>query len=130
MARKSLADLVRQEQKPAAPDVGAEFTRALPAESPVPTTVHAAPEPEREEHTPRYLSLLRKEARLREDQVVALGRLARRLNRAKRAPSATERITENTLIRIAVDALLANEPHLSGESEDELRRAMFQRISD
>jgi len=66
---------------------------------------------------------VRKECRLRPDQLDALTALARRLNRERRGRG--ERITENTLIRLAVDALLANEAlledllKLSGHGADE-----------
>jgi hypothetical protein len=47
---------------------------------------------------------VRKECRLRPDQLDALTALARRLNRERKGKG--ERITENTLIRWAVDLLL------------------------
>ncbi|MEM4670664.1 MAG: hypothetical protein QW650_09135, partial [Thermofilum sp.] len=53
---------------------------------------------------PPYLTYVRKECRLRPDQLDALTALARRLNRERRGKG--ERITENTLIRWAVDLLL------------------------
>src|SRR5207302_6968369 len=55
---------------------------------------------------PKYLRLVRKEARLSADQFDALTDLARRLNRRK-PKGVGERITENTLIRVAVKILLA-----------------------
>jgi hypothetical protein len=130
MAKKSLADLVRQESKPAAEDVGARPSALPPQSFSVPAAPLGARQPASPVQGPRYLSLLRKEARLREDQVLALGKLARRLNRAKSASNPSERITENTLIRVAVDALLANEGYLLGESEDDLRRAMLGRVTE
>ena len=47
---------------------------------------------------------MRKECRLRPDQLDALTALARRLNRERKGKG--ERITENTLIRWAVDLFL------------------------
>lgn len=71
---------------------------------------------------PLYLRLERKETRLRVDQYEALTVHARRLNRAKRPGG--ERITENTLIRVAIDLLLANAENLSGSDEDALRNSV------
>lgn len=67
---------------------------------------------------PKYLRLQRKEARLREEQLDALASLSRRLNRQKRGRG--ERITENTLLRVAVDLLLTQEDRLYGDTEEEL----------
>ncbi len=75
---------------------------------------------------PKYLALERKEARLRGDQVDSLASLARRVNRQK--PSRRgERITENTLIRVAVDWLLSQEAHVGGSTEEEIRRSLSVR---
>ncbi len=63
------------------------------------------------------------EARLRGDQVDSLASLARRITRQKPARGG-ERITENTLIRVAVDWLLAQEPYIGGSSEEEIRRRL------
>jgi hypothetical protein len=72
--------------------------------------------------TPRYMQFQRKEARLREDQADELSVLARKLSRAKAGPG--ERITDNTLIRVAVDLLLAQKDRLAGEDEGQLRRSV------
>lgn len=71
---------------------------------------------------PRYLRLTRKEVRFREDQLDALDRVVRRLVRARRGGG--ERITENTLVRVAVDLLLARADALSGATEAELLRSL------
>jgi hypothetical protein len=68
---------------------------------------------------PKYLRLVRKEARLSADQFDALTDLARRLNRRK-PKGVGERITENTLIRVAVELLLAQADRVEGTTEDEL----------
>lgn len=70
---------------------------------------------------PKYLTLLRKETRLREDQFDDLTALARTLNRRRKGG---ERITENTLIRLAVDLLLKEADQLEGSTEEELREAL------
>jgi hypothetical protein len=72
--------------------------------------------------TPLYLRLERKETRLRVDQYEALTVHARRLNRAK-GPGG-ERITENTLIRVAIDLLLQNADNLTGPNEESLRNSV------
>lgn len=79
------------------------------------------PTPERP--VPRYLTLTRTEARLREDQVTDLAALRRRV--AANRTDKSERITDNTLIRIAVDALLAHGHLLHGNTEDELRASVL-----
>lgn len=68
---------------------------------------------------PRYARLTRKDARVRPDQDAALSALAKTLMR--RRPAKVERITENTLIRVAIDLLLAHADELRGSTEDELR---------
>lgn len=67
---------------------------------------------------PKYLTLVRKESRLREDQLDDLTSLARSLNRKRKGSG--ERITENTLIRIAVDLLMNQSDKLQGTTEEEL----------
>lgn len=67
---------------------------------------------------PKYLTLVRKEARLREDQLDNLTSLTRSLNRQRKGSG--ERITENTLIRVAVDLLMNQSSELNGTTEQEL----------
>ena len=71
---------------------------------------------------PSYLRYVRKETRLREDQQNQLTVQARRLNRAKKTQGA--RITENSLIRVAVDLLLARIERASGDDEDAIRKSL------
>jgi hypothetical protein len=70
----------------------------------------------------RFDQYERKEARLREDQYSQLTSESRRLNRQRRGRG--ERITENTLIRVAIDLLLAKRSDLQGVDEAELRRSL------
>jgi hypothetical protein len=72
---------------------------------------------------PKYLALERKEARLRGDQVDSLTSLARHVARQKPSRGG-ERITENTLIRVAVDWLLSQEEYVRGSTEEEIRRSL------
>jgi|SRR6478736_588011 len=71
---------------------------------------------------PKFARLTRKEARVREDQYAALSALARTLMRRRKVKD--ERITENTLIRVAIDLLLAHQDTLRGATEDELRESV------
>jgi hypothetical protein len=71
---------------------------------------------------PLFSALQRKETRIREDQQNALTMHARRLSKAK--GTGGRRITDNTLIRVAVDLLLVRADDLAGATEDELRRSL------
>ena len=77
---------------------------------------------------PKYLTLERKETRLRREQVSALGELARELSARRRQRG--ERITENTLVRIAIDVLLEHAGALRGDTEDELRQSVSSELRD
>jgi len=92
--RKRLAELVREEAE--------ALQEPLPREERPGEAAQASPPGERP--LPPYLTYVRKECRLRPDQLDALTALARRLNRERKGKG--ERITENTLIRWAVDMLL------------------------
>jgi hypothetical protein len=72
---------------------------------------------------PKYLQLLRKEARIRVDQAADLASLRRQLMR-RRVNRGAEVITDNTLIRVAVDLLLTRAGELRGDTEDELRASL------
>lgn len=77
---------------------------------------------------PKYLQLERKEVRLRLDQMDNLTAFTRRLNKARKGRG--ERLTENTLIRTAIDLLLENSSKLQGTTEDELRGSLGLPPSD
>ncbi|UZX16808.1 ATPase (plasmid) [Thermus sp. PS18] len=111
MKRRRLAELVREEAgvlREAPPEAGVmEEAPTPPEEKPGEAPpAQASPEGEGrgERPLPPYLTYVRKECRLRPDQLDALTALARRLNRERKGKG--ERITENTLIRLAVDKLL------------------------
>lgn len=72
---------------------------------------------------PRYRRLLRKEARVRYDQATELTHLRRRLSRAR--ADRGETLTDNTLIRVAIDLLLARAGELHGDTEDQLRASVL-----
>jgi hypothetical protein len=79
--------------------------------------LHAHEVQSTEQQVPKYLRLDRKDTRLRTDQLDELGRLARRLQRA-RPQGSGERITENTLIRVGVDLVLALSDCLDGAGDE------------
>ncbi len=86
-------------------------------------SIKAAPEPP---PLPLYLDLTRKEARFRPDQLNDLTTLTRQINR--RRASTGERITDNTLIRVAVDMLLRVADSLDGATEADLLQSVGSRL--
>ena len=85
----------------------------------------AAPQPRTPAQAPglpKYLRLERKELLIWPDQITNLSILARVLNRNR--GGAGERITTNTLIRVAVALLLSRSQDLAGTTEEELRRSL------
>lgn len=74
---------------------------------------------------PKWTTLERKEARLRADQLTDLADLRRHVNAQRRDRS--EIITDNTLIRVAVDLLLEHSHRLRGDTEEDLRRSVLPR---
>jgi hypothetical protein len=136
MPRQSVADLLGEVDQPPAVlsprPAPAEAAPAAAAEKPEPRR----PEPRRvargprdagtagvtESQVPKWQRLERKELRLRADQLDELARIRRILNRQRGGEG--ERITENTLIRVAVDMLLGRAGKLRGTTEDELRKSV------
>ena len=136
MPRQSVADLLGEaDQAPAVLP-----PRLAPAEA-APAAAAEKPEPRRpaprrvargprdagtagvtESQIPKWQRLERKELRLRADQLDELARIRRTLNRQRGGEG--ERITENTLIRVAVDMLLGRAGKLRGTTEDELRKSV------
>jgi len=144
MPRQSVADLLSEadEAAPAAsaalpphpPEPAAAAATDRPASAP-PARARQAPGPRpprraraastagvTDSQTPKWQRLERKELRLRADQLDELARLRRVLNRQRGGEG--ERITENTLIRVAVDMLLGQADRLRGITEDELRKSV------
>ena len=140
MPRQSVADLLGEvDQAPAAAPPGLP-PRPVPAGEPL-AAAPEAPAPRRspapraprdrrgsdtaevtESQIPKWQRLERKELRLRADQLDELARIRRTLNRQRGGEG--ERITENTLIRVAVDMLLGRAGKLRGTTEDELRKSV------
>jgi hypothetical protein len=142
MPRQSVADLLSEADhaapaapaalppRPAPPDAGEAWPATRPEASSSPP--HPAQRERRrpragttavtESQVPKWKGLERKELRLRADQLDELARLRRTLNRQRAGDG--ERITENTLIRVAVDVLLTRSDCLRGTTEDELRKSV------
>ncbi|SIO86149.1 hypothetical protein [Nocardiopsis sp. JB363] len=92
-----------------------------PATAPRRRKKAAPPKPE----GPKWSTLERKETLLWPDQASGLTELRRSLQRRKRAAGGGgERITENTLIRVAVATLLEHGDALTGVDEAELRESL------
>jgi len=72
------------------------------------------------------LRLTRRDLRLREDQIDELAVLRRRISRARRSADRGERITDNTLVRVAIDLLLAHAEQLNGATEEQLRESAIR----
>lgn len=107
--------------EPAVPEV--PVAPAMPASRVKPAVQKPNAKRASEEPTlPAYLRYVRKETRLREDQQNQLTLQARRLNRAKTTRGA--RITENSLIRVAVDLFLAQADRAVGDDENAIRKSM------
>lgn len=112
MSRKRLSDLLLQPEEP---------------EPQTPKQPDSVSLEEDESSLPLYQRLVRKEARLTEEQLSGLVRLARHLNR-KRKDKSQPRITENSLIRVAVAFLLQHQDLLEGSSEEELLATLLARV--
>ncbi|TCK58308.1 hypothetical protein [Curtobacterium sp. PhB136] len=124
MARKKLTSLLDS----AAVDetTEAQLTETAAPEAPAPAaSAPEAPAPAAEKPaaaTALFEDLVRKECRFRDDQLEDLSRSARRLQRTRLAPG--PRITDNTLIRVAVDLLMSRADELQGSTEAELRASL------
>lgn len=119
MPRRKLTDLIEG----LAPDATMDISPVAPPVTPTEPAPPPTPDPlTRNKPGPKYLGLERKDVRFHADQLDALTKLSRKLNRKRRGVG--ERLTENTLIRVAVDFLLANEAQLGGTTEDEIRAAL------
>lgn len=86
------------------------------------TTVPAAGRKEVADVGPRYLTLMRKESRITQSQADQLSSLVRSLNMSRRGKG--ERITDNTLIRVAIGLLLERREELGGTTEVELFQSL------
>jgi hypothetical protein len=69
-----------------------------------------------------------KTARIRADQWTNLDELARQLHDARSVKA--ERITSNTLIRVAIDGLLEHGNHLHGDTEEQLLTSWLEFLGE
>lgn len=140
MARANLGNLLNvasastpeaSTDEPAAPPASASKTPDVeppaPAKAPAAKATFAprtrqrrSAEPASPAHWSQYERL---EARLRDDQVEGLDALARQLNK-QRAQGEGERITKNTLLRVATDLLLGKATDAAGTTEKEIRSSL------
>jgi hypothetical protein len=88
----------------------------------VPVERNRRREAARAESNATYLQFQRKEARLTLAQLEFATNTAIKLNRG--AKSQPERITSNTLIRVALDLLISQKDKLAGSTEEELRKSL------
>jgi hypothetical protein len=122
-AKQAFADQATKEKtqgrKPRATGSTAN-TKPVPRKaSPAAPAVVSSPNPVTQ--GPLFSRLERKETRLRPDQYAALTTHARRLSQAKQTGG--ERITENTLIRVAIDLLLERADTLTGQTEEDIKNS-------
>jgi hypothetical protein len=124
MPRANLSDLLDSEHTLLAPEAPSEPQQREARErvEPIASPTRVSRSRRARSAGPTYLEFERKETRLRVDQLRELTEHARRLNRTKGAGG--PRITENTLIRIAVDLLLADIDRADGSTEERIRRSL------
>jgi hypothetical protein len=75
---------------------------------------------------PKYLRLVRHDLRVRAEQMEALAALRRRISADRGRKERSERITDNTLIRVAIDLLLAHDEFLAGATEEQIRESALR----
>ena len=121
-AKKTTKKPKKAAPKAETPKKTTKSKKAAPkAETPKKATKKPAKRAKKAPEGPLYLRLIRKEARLREDQIESLRKLARRLSRSR--TNSGERLTENTLLRVAVDLLLSRANELTGTTESQIRKS-------
>lgn len=107
---------------PSAPERPASVSKISPIKTEVPELQKSELPNSVTTETPKYLTFERKEARLRFDQVTSLVNLTKSINRKRKGRG--ERITDNTLIRVAVDLLLSKADLIEGTTEEEIRAVL------
>jgi hypothetical protein len=130
MARKNLGIMLGDDiavAGPAAPPVEKAAPTAPPAAAPTTAPVSAptappAAEPQDVRSVPRWLTYERKETRIRPDQLEWVEAQRKELN--QRRQGAGERLTDNTLIRVALDLLMKHQGELQGVTEEQLRQSL------
>ena len=100
---------------------------AAPSTPPPPPARPPTPDPDPGASTrPKYLRLVRHDLRARADQLEAVAALRRRIAADRGRSERSERITDNTLIRVAIDLLLEHGDHLAGATEDQIRESALR----
>jgi hypothetical protein len=116
MAVKKISDMLHEEtQIPTLTPDTSQTLKVLNPNTPTLSTPETPP-------LPKYLTLENKAVRLRSEQIDALAALSKALNRSRKSQG--ERITENTLIRIAIDLLLTH-GEISGTTEEEIKNNLL-----
>ena len=103
-------------------EIASALSRSAPTKTGVPKLQKANLTESASSEAPKYMTFERKEARLRFDQVTSLVNLTKSLNRKRKGRG--ERITDNTLIRVAVDLLLSKADFIEGTTEEEIKAAL------
>lgn len=114
MARANLAGIIgKQVETVPVPDTQAPAKSAVQA-TPAPLTPNA--------DVPKWLTFEPKPTRQRRDQLDWIEAKRKELNALR--GRAGERLTDNTLIRVAIDLLIVNGDRLQGATEAELRASL------
>lgn len=115
-------EAAQEPQKEAAPAPMASPERPeaphIPAAPIAPQDAPAAERDPLPSKKPSWEEMDRKEVRVYSDQVLALTTLRLRINKGKKG---SERVTDNTLIRTAIDLLLERQDNIGGVTENEIR---------
>jgi hypothetical protein len=116
------ADPAPEAEPVPAPVIRGAASAAVPPRAPLVVPAEAVEDDGQEAGVkPHYSKLLRKELRLYEDQSTNLSVLRKHINQGK---VGAERVTDNTLVRIAIDLLLERSGELKGMTENELRASV------
>ena len=78
------------------------------------------------EASPNYLRFVRHDLRARAEQLEAVAALRRRITADRARAERSERITDNTLIRVVIDLLLAHADFLAGATEEQIRESALR----
>ena len=103
-----------------------EPTAPLTAPLPKPAPPAALDPSSGAQDVPKYLRLVRHDLRARADQLEGIAALRRRILADRTRGERSERITDNTLIRVALDLLLEHSDDLAGATEDQIRQSALR----
>lgn len=96
------------------------------APPPDPAQPRATDPSSRAQEVPKYLRLVRHDLRARTDQLEGIAALRRRILSDRARGARSERITDDILIRVAIDLLLAHCDDLAGATEDQIRESALR----